>query len=90
MSKSGSKVRIKQNGTEYKLDVILDFDGKGGFNVFVLVDDVEQIRGTYFLPQGKGYGKPKHFWLKHGVYSKDMFAYQMVSRDLTIKKVRLK
>ncbi|MBY6066782.1 hypothetical protein KUW17_08525 [Leisingera aquaemixtae] len=87
--KGGSPDRMRQDGTEYKLDVIFDFDGNGGFDVIVFLDDRLQISGTYSFVAGKGYREATHFRIKHGVYSKQVFQYEMRSRDLSVKRVRL-
>ncbi|WP_137703371.1 hypothetical protein [Marimonas lutisalis] len=85
-----SKVRIKRDGSEYKLDVIVDFDGHGGFEVFVAVDDRPQIKGLYSPPAGKGFFRSQKYYFKHGSYSLNMFPYTLVSRDMKVKRVKLR
>ncbi|MCU9837169.1 hypothetical protein OEZ49_05280 [Ruegeria sp. WL0004] len=85
-----SAVRIKRDGTEYKLDVVVDFDGRGGFEVFVAVDDRPQIEGRYSPPEGQGYFKSQKYFFKHGSYSLNVFPYTLVSRDMRVKRVKLK
>lgn len=72
--------RVLGDGTEQKLNVILDFDGKGGFDVEVYLDDKLQVTGEYKFEEGKGYIKSKDFYFKHGVYSKRIFEYQLTSK----------
>ena len=74
------KTSIKLDGTEYKLNVILDFDGKSGFDIEVHINDVLEVSGKYFPPEGSGYIKSKYFYFKHGVYSRNMFDYELKSK----------
>lgn len=91
LQKSGqSSARIRRDGTEYELDVILNFDGRSGFDVYVYLDDSLQIRGRYQFEPGKGYFVSKHFYFKHGSYSQNMFPYELVSRDMRVDRVRLR
>lgn len=80
MKSSGlGKTPIKRDGREYKLDVLLDFDGEGGFHVAVYLDDRFQVSGRYDPPKEKGYFKSRYFYFKHGVYSYRLFDYQLTS-----------
>jgi len=91
LTKSGqSAAQLRRDGTEYKLDVVLDFDGESGFDVFVYLDDALQIQGAYTIQSGKGYFVSKFFYFKHGSYSQNMFDYEVVSRDMRVRKIRLK
>lgn len=91
LTKSGqSKARIRRDGTPYDLQVILDFDGQSGFDVYVYLDNALQITGSYQIQPGKGYFVSKHFYFKHGSYSQNMFPYEIISRDMKVDKVRLK
>lgn len=84
-----SKGRIRRDGTEQKLSVLIDFDGKGGFTVQVSIDGVAQVSGAYDPSRQPKEFLSKKFYLKHGVYSKNMFDYVMTSRDMKVSKVRL-
>ena len=88
-SSGGSKARFKRDGTEQKLDVIVSFTGDSGFDVFVLVDDAQQLSGSYRYSADKGYFRSKYFYFKHGVYSKNPFPYTLVSRNMKVKRVKL-
>lgn len=91
LAKSGqSRARLRRDGTDYKLDVVLDFNGQSGFDVFVYLDDALQIQGAYAVQPGKGYFVSKFFYFKHGSYSQNMFDYELVSRDMRVRKIRLK
>lgn len=80
MQSSGfGKTSIKRDGTPYKLNVILNFDGKSGFDVDVYLDDQLEVSGKYVPPKGGGYVTSKYFYFKHGVYSMNMFDYEMKS-----------
>ena len=81
------KTQIKRDGTEYKLNVLLNFDGKSGFNVDVYLDDKLEVSGKYTPPTGNKYVSSKYFYFKHGVYSQNMFDYEMKSK-ISMKKVK--
>ena len=81
------KTQIKRDGTEYKLNVLLNFDGKSGFNVDVYLDDKLEVSGKYAPPTGNKYVASKYFYFKHGVYSKNIFDYEMKSK-ISMKKVK--
>ncbi len=89
LTERASPAKIRRDGTEQKLAVLVDFDGSGGFYVAVWLDDALQLDGTYRLPPGQGYFKSEFFYFKHGVYSQRMFDYVLVSRDMRVKRVRL-
>lgn len=81
--------RIRRDGTEQKLEVLIDFDGTGAFNAVVTLDGVVQISGRYEpspLPQAF---LPQQYYFKHGVYSYNVFSYVMQSRDMRVRRVRL-
>ena len=78
--------QIKRDGTEYKLNVLLNFDGKSGFDVDVYLDDKLEVSGKYSPPTGNKYEASKYFYFKHGVYSRNMFDYEMKSK-ISMKKV---
>jgi hypothetical protein len=84
-----SPLRIARDGTEYKLDVIVDFNGNSGYDAYVYVDDALQLRGSYRYQPDKGYFQSRFFYFKHGVYSLNPFPYVMRSRDMTVSRVRL-
>ena len=77
---------IIRDGTQYKLNVLLNFDGKAGFDVDVYINDKLEVSGKYEPPVGKKYKYSKHYYFKHGVYSKYMFDYEMKSK-ISMKKV---
>jgi hypothetical protein len=85
-----SKARIRRDGTETKLSILVDFNGKGGFDVTVSLDDVPQLGGTYDPSKQPEEFLSKKFYFKHGVYSKELFDYVMTSRGLKVTKVRRK
>ena len=81
------KTQIKRDGTEYKLNVLLNFDGKSGFDVDVYLNDKLEVSGKYAPPIGNNYVASKYFYFKHGVYSKNIFDYEMKSK-ISMKKVK--
>ena len=80
------KTKIKRDGSEYKLDVLLDFDGQGGFHVAVYIDDRFEVSGRYDPPKGNGYYVPRYFYFKHGVYSRRIFDYQLTS-EMSMRRI---
>jgi hypothetical protein len=84
-----SKGRLLRDGTEQKLSVLVDFDGKGGFKVQVSIDGARQISGAYDPSKQPAEFLSKTFYFKHGVYSQNLFDYVMTSRDMKVTKVRL-
>lgn len=83
-----SNVVFKRNGQPQQLDVFVDFRGKAHFSVQVYLDGKLAAQGDYSPPEGKGYFKSRHFYFKHGVYSYRMFDYEMVSQNMSVKRVK--
>ena len=90
LSSDVSRRKIKRDGTEHELEVLVRFDGKGGFAVTVWIDGAKQISGRYKKPKMSGAFRSKYFYFKHGVYSPSTFSYKMVSRGMQVSKVRRK
>lgn len=88
-SSGGSAKRIRRDGTEYKFDVIVDFDGQSGYRVYVYLDNALQMTGQYRVSGNPRYFVSKHFYFKHGVYSQHVVPYEMVSRNMRVDKVQL-
>jgi hypothetical protein len=84
-----SKKRIRRDGTEYKLEVIIDFNGQGGFRVWAYLDGTPQINASYSPPRGQGYFESEKNYFKHGSYSQVMFPYTITSRDMRVSRVTL-
>lgn len=83
-----SRARIKRDGTAHELKVLVDFNGQGGFNTAVWLDGSLQIKGTYTPSSRPDTLLSKRFYFKHGVYSKNVFQYEMVSEGMRVKKVK--
>ena len=49
-----SRAKILRDGTIYKVNVKIDFNGKGGFDIEIFLDDSLDVKGTYDPPE-----KPK-------------------------------
>ncbi len=79
-----SRDRIRRDGTEQFLEVLVRFDGAGGFGVSVSLDGVTQISGRYAPPTNPNAILSQRFYFKHGVYSKTVFDYVMRSRDMRV------
>ena len=71
---------VKRDGTEYKLNVVLEFNGNSSFEVAVYINDRLEALGKYSPPLEKGYFKSKYYYFKHGVYSQNMFDYELNSK----------
>jgi hypothetical protein len=84
-----SKGRILRDGTEQELKIFVSFDGDGGFAATIWIDGVLQIQGRY-RPRENVKFRSKKFYFKHGVYSKRVFDYVMVSKGVSVKRARLK
>lgn len=80
---------IRRDGTPQRLEVIIDFNGRAGFDAYVRIDGVPQVSGTYAPPVGPQYFRSKFFYFKHGVYSPKPFPYVLTSEDMTVKRVRV-
>lgn len=79
--------KILRDGTKYKLNVILDFDGNGGFKVEVYINDGYEVSGEYKFKEGKGYIKSRYFAFKHGVYSRLKFPY-VLNSVMTMERIK--
>ena len=63
----------------FLINVLLDFDGNGGFKVEVYINDEHEVSGEYKFKEGQGYIKSRYFAFKHGVYSANIFPYVLNS-----------
>ena len=85
-TRGSDTTKLLRNGvTQYKLNVVLDFDGEGGFDVEVYLNDILEIKDQYTPPE-TGY-RSKHFFFKHGVYSKNIFDYKLIS-TMNMKRIQ--
>ena len=87
MSAIVSSGKIRRDGTEQELKILVGFDGKGGFVATVWIDGMVQTSGRYVRPAISGVYRSKYFYFKHGVYSPNSFSYKMVSRGMKVSKV---
>lgn len=85
IGKGLSEGRLRRDGTKHELKVLIAFDGEGNFDATLWLDGVIEVQGRY---QGQdGPYRSRHFYFKHGVYSSRMFDYQLVSENVSVKKV---
>ena len=77
---SPGETRIKRDGTQYKLDVYLSFNGDAGFLVDVYIDDKLQVSGKYNPPSKDKFVSSRYYYFKHGVYSKKIFDFKLESK----------
>lgn len=80
-----SKAKISRDGRDHKLEVLIDFNGKGGFGVIVWIDGKRQVSGQY-SPKENSKFRPKKYYFKHGVYSQHMFDYVFVSKNMRVRR----
>ena len=78
--------RLRRDGTVYKLQVRLQFDGAAGFTTTVFLDGRKVMSGAYSPPSDAKYFKSKRYYMKHGVYSRHMWAYEFTSNDVTVMR----
>jgi hypothetical protein len=83
-----SNVKFKRGGVKQKLSVVIEFLGQANFTVQVYLDGKLAASGNYVPPSGSGYKASRHFYFKHGVYSKNMFDYVMVSENMKVSRIR--
>ncbi|MDG1236508.1 MAG: heparin lyase I family protein [Amylibacter sp.] len=83
-----TNVVFKRNGQSQQLEVSVDFLGKQRFSVQVFLDGKLAAQGDYTPPEGSRYITSKHFYFKHGVYSKRMFDYEMISQNMSVKRIK--
>lgn len=88
MPQKVSGVRFKRNGQPQKLDVVVRFLGNSRFDVQVSLDGQVAAVGSYEPPEGPGFVPSKFFYFKHGVYSLNMFDYQLVSQDMRVRRIK--
>lgn len=75
---------LKRDGTPYKLQVSLAFDGNGGFDVSASVNGKPSISGNYSPPEDPQFLRSKRFYMKHGVYSRNLFDYELKSTGVRV------
>lgn len=85
-----SQGRLHRDGREQTLRVLVEFDGQGGFVASLFLDGILQISGQYDSTRQPAAYRAQKFYFKHGVYSQRMFDYAMTSRDMAVRRVRVK
>ncbi|MEM1235429.1 MAG: hypothetical protein AAGI10_00570 [Pseudomonadota bacterium] len=84
-----ANVKLRRDGTEHNLRILIQFDGQAGFRTTVWLDGVVAVQGRYTPSDISGAFRSKNFYFKHGVYSQRMFEYTMTSRDMGVRKVKV-
>ena len=85
---SVSQGRILRDGTDQLLEVLVQFDGAGGFGVTVTLDGEPQINGRYQPSSNAAAILSERFYFKHGVYSKTVFEYLLRSSGMQVVGVQ--
>lgn len=89
LTRQPSAGRLRFDGTEQELKVLINFDGNGGFDVTVWLDGRVEMKGRYDQPLQANAFRSTKFYFKHGAYSPKTFDYVLFSRGMSVKKVRL-
>lgn len=79
---------LLRDGTIYSFKTVFQFDGKGRFEVEVFVDGKSAIKGRYDPPKDPEFVPSTRFFFKHGVYSENVWKYEMRSRNLRILEAK--
>lgn len=66
---------------------MIDFDGTGGFDMALWLDDVLQLSGRY-QPSNRATFVPEKYYFKHGVYGPRQFSYVLNSAGVSVRKVK--
>lgn len=78
---------IRRDGSEQELEVLVNFDGNGGFDVTIMLDGKVQISGSYAAPESSNAIVSERFYFKHGLYSRTVFDYVMISRGVNVSRL---
>lgn len=68
----------------YHLQVVLSFVESQGFDVAILVDGTVVIPGAYRPASDARFGSSNGYYCKHGVYSPDIFSYEVRSEGVRV------
>lgn len=77
---------LKRDGTPYKFQATVQFDGKGGFDVSVTVNGKQSIGGKYAPSEDPQFVRAKRYYFKHGVYSRNIFDYELKSTGIRLSR----
>ncbi len=80
--------KLRRDGTPYQIQIVMDFDGKGAFDVSVFLEGSHVLSGRYEPPADSRFFRSDRFWMKHGVYSKQKWFYEMTSSNIKVMKRR--
>lgn len=90
LSDRRSATRLRRDGTEQELKVLIEFTGTGGFHATIWIDGAMQLSGSFSSDATPPAYKPRKFYFKHGVYSQNRFPYTLTSRGMTVKRVNVR
>jgi len=77
---------LKRDGTPYKFQATVQFDGEGGFDVSITVNGKKSIGGKYSPPEDRQFVRAKRYYFKHGVYSRRVFEYELKSTGMGLSR----
>ncbi|MGQ0566530.1 MAG: hypothetical protein ACT4OK_15860 [Gemmobacter sp.] len=78
---------LRRDGTSYDLAVRLSFDGQGNFNVAVSINGEGVLSGRYEPSTDPRFIRSRRFYMKHGVYSPEVFDYELLSQGMRVLRV---
>lgn len=80
--------KLRRDGAPHKLQVMLRFGGTGDVDVQVYVDGAGVLGGRYQPSSDPRFVSSRRFYLKHGVYSRNAWPYEMVSQEMRVLEAR--
>ena len=79
---------LRRDGVEQKLEILVVFDGSGGFEATAMLDGRPELKGVY-VPGDPQPARGAGFEFRHGVFTPEDFAFELQSRDLSVSRVRV-
>lgn len=75
---------LRRDGTPYELQVLLVFHGQGAFDIAVRLDGADVLSGRYEPTADPSFVTSSRFYMKHGVYSREVWPYEMRSEGMRL------
>jgi len=85
LTRTDGQTVIPKDGTPFDLKIEFDFKGKGNFDYLVYMDGKRIDAFSYVRPATAR--NTKEFKIKFGMYSREMFDYELVVKDFRVDKV---
>ncbi|NVK01345.1 MAG: heparin lyase I family protein [Oceanospirillaceae bacterium] len=85
---SRSRIDFPRDGSEHHFKVQVEFKGNEHFYVTVYLGGEEVIAGAYEPDvEAEDFMHSKRFYFKHGVYSSSVFDYELLSTDVSLRRI---